>query len=146
MVGAGAGPAAVGRGIAGVDQGGRRRGPGAKDGDGGGDYFVRYFGEPNNGTGDFQGGLTEHLFLNYSDNVRALIRRKKGNLADVLLTSTDPWERRVDRLFLSVLTRPPTPAERERFVAHLTSDPKAEGLVEEAIWVLINTSEFRFNH
>ncbi|HEX8911675.1 MAG TPA: hypothetical protein VF796_04900, partial [Humisphaera sp.] len=110
------------------------------------DYFLRYFGEPLNGAGEFQGGLTEHLFLNNSDNVRAMLRRKKGNLADTLLTATDPWEHRVDRLFLSVLTRLPTAAERARFVAHLTSDPKPDALVEEAIWVLVNTSEFRFNH
>jgi hypothetical protein len=44
-------------------------------------YFVRYFGEPVNGQGEFQGGLSEHLFLNNSGNVRAFIRRKKGSLA-----------------------------------------------------------------
>jgi hypothetical protein len=52
----------------------------------------------------------------------------------------------VDRLFLSVLSRPPKAEERKRFVMHLTADPKAEPLVEEAIWVLLNTAEFRFNH
>jgi hypothetical protein len=120
--------------------------PGAKAGGDTSEYFLRYFGEPNNGSGDFQGGLTEHLFLNHSGNVRTMIGRRKGSLADVLLTSADPWDKRVDRLFLSILTRLPTPAERQRFVAHLTSDSKPESLVEEAIWVLVNTSEFRFNH
>ena len=110
------------------------------------EYFTRYFGEPLNGQGDFQGRLSEHLFLNNSDNVRAFLRRKKGNFADALLTATDPWEQRVDRLFLTVLSRPPTAAERARFVAHLQSDPKSEPLVEEALWALVNTSEFRFNH
>jgi hypothetical protein len=109
-------------------------------------YFTRYFGEPTNGRGDFQGGLTEHLFLNNSDQVHRLIQRRKGNLADSLLASAEPWGQRVDRLFLSVLSRPPTPAERERFVTHLTSDPKAEPLVAEAIWALLNCAEFRFNH
>jgi hypothetical protein len=110
------------------------------------EYFTRIFGEPTNGQGDFQGGLSEHLFLNNSDNVRRLIQRRKGNLADALLTSTEPWDRRVERLFLAVVTRPPTPEESKRFVAHLTSGPKADALVEEAIWVLLNGSEFRFNH
>ncbi|HEV7405225.1 MAG TPA: DUF1549 domain-containing protein [Chthoniobacteraceae bacterium] len=109
-------------------------------------YFVRYFGEPVNGQGEFQGGLSEHLFLNNSDNVRAFLRRKKGNLADTIITSSEPWEQRVDRMFLSVLTRRPSESERARFTAHLTSDPKTDALVEEAIWVLVNTSEFRFNH
>jgi hypothetical protein len=113
------------------------------------EYTLRYFGEPTNGRGEFQGGLSEHLFLNNSVNIRAMSRRYKGNLADELLRATEPWEQRVDRLFLAVLTRLPRPAERARFVAHLTADSKpgaAEGLVEEAIWVLLNTAEFRFNH
>lgn len=110
------------------------------------DYFRRYFGEPTNGQGEFQGRLSEHLFLNNSDNIRTFLRRKKGNLADSILLSTEPWEQRVERMFLAALTRLPTPAERDKFVAYLQSDPKPEALVEEAIWVLVNLSEFRFNH
>ncbi len=110
------------------------------------EYFLRYFGDPNNGQGDFQGGLGEHLFLNNSDNVRNFLRRKKGNFADSLLLSTEPWEARVDRMFLTVLTRLPSAAERAKFVAYLQSDTKPEPLVEEALWVLVNLGEFRFNH
>jgi hypothetical protein len=114
--------------------------------DGTTEYLLRYFGEPTNGRGEFQGGLSEHLFLNNSTNVRQFIQRRKGNLADTLLTSTEPWEKRVDRLFLSVLNRPPTPAEQKRFVAHLSADAKGDARMEEAIWVLVNCAEFRFNH
>ena len=110
------------------------------------EYFLRYFGEPTNGQGDFQGSLTEHLFLNNSPNVRAFISRKKGNLADTINLSSEPWEQRVDRMFLSVLTRLPKETERAKFVTYLKGDPKAENLVEEALWVLVNMSEFRFNH
>lgn len=110
------------------------------------EYFLRYFGEPVNGQGDFQGSLSEHLFLNNSGNVRDFVSKKKGNLTEELLASTEPWEQRVERMFYAVLSRPPTATERERFVAHLTRDPKADPLVEEALWVLFNLSEFRFNH
>jgi hypothetical protein len=110
------------------------------------EYALRYFGEPTNGRGEFQGGLQEHLFLNNSDNIRTFLRRYKGNLTHALLASTEAWEKRVDRLFLSVLSRPPSNQERAKFVAHLTSELKADALVEEAIWVLLNTAEFRFNH
>jgi hypothetical protein len=109
-------------------------------------YFPLYFGEPTNGRGDFQGSLREHLFLNNSEQLSRMIRRQKGNLADTLLAAKDPWERRVDRLFLSVLSRLPREEERAKFTAYLTSGPKTEALVEEAIWVLLNTAEFRFNH
>src|SRR5205823_13287580 len=110
------------------------------------DYFRRYFGTPTTGQGDFQGGLWEHLFLNNSGQIRELIRRRKGNLADVVLTMTDPWEKRVDRLFLSVLTRLPSDEERKMVVKYLLLEPKAEPLVEEVIWVLMNSAGLRFNH
>jgi len=75
-----------------------------------------------------------------------MIRRRKGNLADALIDSREPWDKRVDRLFLSVLTRLPRADERGKFVKYLTSDKKPDALVEEAVWVLLNTAEFRFNH
>jgi len=111
-----------------------------------GEYFRRYFGQPTNGLGDFQGSLSEHLFLNNSSNVRAFISRKKGNLADTINLSKEPWEQRIDQMFLSVLTRLPKESEKAKFAAYLQSEPKSENLVEEAIWVLMNMSEFRFNH
>jgi hypothetical protein len=52
----------------------------------------------------------------------------------------------VEHLFLSVLSRPPSEEERKKFVAYLTAEGKPEPRIEEAIWVLLNTAEFRFNH
>ncbi|HKI30945.1 MAG TPA: DUF1549 and DUF1553 domain-containing protein [Gemmataceae bacterium] len=110
-------------------------------------YVLRYFGEPSDGRGDFQGNLGEHLFLNNSEQLRRMIVPRKGNLADTLVKSKDSPEERVDHLFLSVLSRPPRPQERKRFVAHLaTPGGRPEALVEEAIWALLNAAEFRFNH
>lgn len=111
------------------------------------EYFLRYFGKPSNGQGEFQGGLQEHLFLNNSGNISEFIRRRKGNLADQLATSTESTSKRVEKLFLAILTRLPSERERERFVAQLQTEDKRkqDGLIEEAIWVLINTAEFRFN-
>jgi hypothetical protein len=110
------------------------------------EYFLRAFGEPTNGLGEFQGSLSEHLFLNNSDQVRAFVRRKKGNLTDQILSSAEPWEKRVERLYLSVLSRPPKPKELEAFVSYVRREPKPDAAVEDAVWVLLNSSEFRFNH
>jgi hypothetical protein len=108
---------------------------------------LRDFGEPVDGRGEFQGSLSERLLMNNSGLIRQLIQRRKGNLMDALLSSTASWEERVDQLYLSVLCRPPREQERKRFVEYLTSDPqKPDPLVEEAIWVLLTCSEFRFNH
>jgi hypothetical protein len=109
-------------------------------------WFPRYFIDASQGKGDFQANLHERLFMANNTRVRQLTQRQKGNLVDTLLTSTAPWEERVDRLFLSVLTRLPRPEERKLFVEHLITDPQqAESLLEEALWVLVNCSEFRFN-
>lgn len=108
-------------------------------------YTMRFFGEPTNGQGHFQGGLHEHLFLN-NGGIDKVITRGKGGLFDTLLNSEQPWPQRIDRLFLAVLSRYPTDAERERFVAHLSVDGRPDDRLKEAIWALMTCSEFRFNH
>ena len=110
-------------------------------------YLMRQFGSATDGRGDFQASLTERLFVSNNVELRQMIQRGKGNLADTIVTSKDTWEQKVDRLYLTILSRPPRPAERERFVKHLTSDGGTpDVLVEEAIWVLLASTEFRFNH
>ncbi len=116
-----------------------------KDQNGTWEYFLRAFGEPTNGLGEFQGSLSEHLFWNNSHHVRGFVQRKKGNLADQLLTSTEPWEARVRKMYLTVLGREPKPKELEAFVSYIKREPKPDAAVEDAIWVLLNSSEFRFN-
>lgn len=110
------------------------------------DYLLRFFGKPNDGQGRFQGGVDEHLFLNNGSQLRGIIRAKKGNLAHHLLNDEAPWEERMDRLFLSTLTRPPSDSELEKFAAYVSTAEKPQELLEEAIWALLNSSQFRFNH
>jgi len=111
--------------------------------------MLQYLGQPTDGQGTFQGSLSEHLFLHNGDTFRGLCRPNKDNLPDRLLKSTDGWESKVDRMFLSVLSRIPTSVERDRFVSYLSvdaQDPKvAAQRMEEAMWVLVSCSEFRFN-
>ncbi|MCH7727604.1 MAG: DUF1549 domain-containing protein [Planctomycetes bacterium] len=108
-------------------------------------YLMRFFGTPSNGVGDFQGGLHEHLYLN-NGGIARLLSSAKGGLYDSLLNSESPWEERVDRLYLSMLTRRPTAEERERFVAYFKAEKNPRSRIGEAIWVLMTCSEFRFNH
>jgi hypothetical protein len=103
-------------------------------------------GNLTDGRGEFQGSVSERLFMNNSGQIRQMLQRRKGNLADQILSSSDPWEKRLDRMFLSVLGRLPRPQEQEKFVAHLKGAAKPDAAVEEAIWVLVNCGEFRFNH
>jgi hypothetical protein len=108
--------------------------------------MLKIFGKPNDGQGRFQGGVDEHLFLNNGSQLRGMIRSKEGNLSHLLLNDEAPWEERMDRLFLSTLTRFPTDSERKKFTAYVTSNEKPQEGLEEAIWALLTSSQFRFNH
>jgi hypothetical protein len=123
--------------------------------------ILKYLGEPTDGQGRFQGSLSEHLFLHNGDLFRSMCRPSKGNLPEQLLMSNEPWEAKVEKMFLAVLSRPATSEERERFVEYLNvqeknaNDVKGAKLpagqlpgaqrMEDAMWVLVSCSEFRFN-
>jgi hypothetical protein len=115
------------------------------------DYVRRFFGTPNDGVGNFQGGMSEHLYMN-NGQVHSLITRKPGGLHDTLIKSSNSWEARVERLFLQTLSRRPTPAENKKFVEYLRPDNDAAAdrdladRLHNAIWSLMTCSEFRFNH
>lgn len=107
-----------------------------------GGYILRFFGTPNSGAGDFQGGLAEHLFLN-NGPLNRLTDANKGNLADWLNTVDHPLPNRVERLYLTVLTRYPTPEESARFIAFI-EESNGKPRWPDAVWVLLASSEFRF--
>jgi len=124
-----------------------------------GKQMLEYLGQPTDGQGRFQGSLSEHLFLHNGELVRAMCRPNKGNLPEKLMTSNESLEAKVEKMFLSVLSRPATSEEKERFVKYLTTeskdannpklaDPKlaAAQRMEDAMWVLVSCSEFRFNY
>jgi hypothetical protein len=53
-----------------------------------------------------------------------------------------------DELYLSVLTRRPTPAEVEELAKYLAERPAEQraAAIGELAWALITSAEFRFNH
>lgn len=108
-------------------------------------YVVQFLGEPANGQGNFQGGLHEHLFLN-NGGISKVLTTGKGGLVDSLVNSEEDWPKRIDRLFLSVLSRYPNDAERKKFVEYMNVEGRKDTPVREAIWALMTCSEFRFNH
>ena len=111
-----------------------------------GEYQRRFFGQPADGVGNFLGGLHEHLYMN-NGGMAKLFSRNEGGLLHSLAESKEPIEARVERLYLSILTRRPTPEETEKFAAYLGADSnRPHDRVREAMWVLMSCSEFRFNH
>lgn len=102
--------------------------------------LIRYFGRPVTGAGVFEGGMQEHLFMNNGPLYRTI--GGKNGLAESVGDQNAPVDKRVERLFLQALNRRPSEAEAEKFATHLTSG----GLAADAVWSLVTSSEFRFNH
>lgn len=110
-----------------------------------GGYVLQFFGQPNNGAGDFQGGLGEHLYLN--NGILRLLADSPGSLIGELSANSAAWPDRVEQLYLQIFNRPPRPDELQPMVDLLSAagDPGVEQL-RDAVWAMMTCSEFRFNH
>ena len=110
--------------------------------------FINLFaglpGEP--ATGDFEATLDQTLFLRNSEFVRNLLAPRAGDLADRLNNLKDAGPL-AEELYLSVLTRLPA-AEEAKEVADYVTRRSADRpvAVQELIWALLTSAEFRFNH
>lgn len=109
------------------------------------EYMLRYFGTPNSGAGDFQGGLQEHLYLN-NGQLGSLVNEQKGSLTHWLQTNKDPLDVRIERLYLATLTRRPTSEEVERMKTFVEEKDGQAPRWSDVVWALVTCSEFRFNH
>jgi Protein of unknown function (DUF1549)/Protein of unknown function (DUF1553) len=110
--------------------------------------FRQRFGEEETADrGVFQGTITQALFLMNGSLPNGEIPRANNKL-DKILKQVPGAEERVERIFLSVLCRPPSARERAAYVPYVKSgNPKKEKEpYEDLYWILLNSSEFLFNH
>ena len=76
-------------------------------------YFVQFFGNPNTGTGDFQGGLREHLYLN-NGPLGQMIRRRRAAWPSSSATRRSRWPSGSSGCSCTTLNRRPTRRTRRR--------------------------------
>jgi hypothetical protein len=108
--------------------------------------FANVFGTtPGQPEEKFAATLDQTLFLKHGGTVRNVIAPRPGSLLDRALKIDDP-NAVADELFISVLTRQPTPDERKDVVEALKAVPDQRAALAEIVWALIASSEFRFNH
>jgi hypothetical protein len=69
-----------------------------------------------------------------------------GKVVERVTMSAKSREEAIDELFIAVLARTPTAAERDRFVAFAARQKSAEDAYRRIVWVLINSSEFVLNN
>ena len=97
------------------------------------------------GADTFSSTLDQTLFLKYGGAVRGLIPPRQGNLADRLGKITNP-DAVADELFAATLARRPTADERKDVADALRDTKNRQTTINELVWALVASAEFRFNH
>ena len=107
--------------------------------------FASQPGEPAFGQ-DFEATLDQTLFLANGNTLRDWLTARPGSLSARLSTFKDA-SAVADELYLSVLTRQPTPAERQEVVDYLGRRGADRAAAQQDLaWALMTSAEFRFNH
>ena len=90
--------------------------------------------------------VDQSLFLANGGEIRSWLVPAKGTLTDRVNRLEDPALAAAE-LYLSILSRPPSPAEIAEVTTYLqqTDGTRAEA-VREVAWALLTSAEFRFQH
>lgn len=86
------------------------------------------------------------LFMTFNKTSQKHLQPVAGNLAARLVKTSDA-EQFAQQAYLTILSRTPTPGERDAVGAYLqTSGVPRDQLVRDVLWAILNSSEFRFVH
>jgi hypothetical protein len=89
--------------------------------------------------------MQEVLFMQNSNSLYGSFRGRDNFVSYLLRTQPNDRER-ITRLFVNILTRPPSSRELVRYEKFVTSQTDKQVAYEDIVWVLLNSSEFRYNH
>ena len=85
------------------------------------------------------------LLLANSEEMENKIAAGDGRVARFFKDKKDSGAM-VDELYLLALSRKPSAAERKRLVEYIEAAKDKQRATEDALWALLNTREFMFNH
>ena len=88
--------------------------------------------------------LQEALFMQNSPMLHGALGGE--SLVQKVLRSQPNARERLTRLFLNILTRPPSPSELKRYESYVSAQKESLEAYQDVAWTLLNTSEFRYNH
>ena len=109
--------------------------------------FVKLFGAgAGQPQGDFFATVDQALFMANGGLIRGWLSPSSGNLSDRLNKQTDS-PALVEDLYISILSRRPTQGETESVIQYLSDRGKERSqAIQEIVWALVTSVEFRFNH
>ncbi len=108
--------------------------------------FVSLFGQQPGQAPSFQATVHQALFLANGGLLAGWLNPGGNNLTE-RLTKIEQPEPLAEELYLSVLTRRPTPEEQAQVAAYWqAAAADRAAAAREMVWALIVSAEFRFNH
>jgi hypothetical protein len=102
--------------------------------------FVRFFKTDDADVTEYQNGIPQALRLMNAPQLN------NGMANSPLVRSGKPVPQSVQDLYLTTLSRRPTPHELERSVAYVGRQRDTRQGLSDVLWALLNSSEFSMNH
>jgi hypothetical protein len=95
---------------------------------------------------EFTGTIPRGLLMLNGPQINQMVAARNGSPLRTILDSERSDGERVRRVYLTALSREPSPAEKSNAIQHVhTSRTENEGY-EDLLWALLNTTEFMSNH
>jgi hypothetical protein len=111
-----------------------------------GQFVSLFAAAPGQPQQDFSATVDQALFFANGGQVRGWLAAGGGNLAERLV-KLDDAKALADELFLTVFTRHPTDDEVADVSRYLAARAKERpAAIQDVIWGLLSSAEFRFNH
>lgn len=97
---------------------------------------------------EFDANVSQALFLFNDPTLNKAMTGAKGSIINRVLSTTKEPREQVDYLYLATVNRRPTNEERADLATLLEQTPEKErtAALEDILWALINSAEFRTNH
>ena len=111
--------------------------------------FIEQFRAPSGRTTEYLGGIPQALTLMNGSIIEDATGLKKSGLLDSLQAPFFSNDERIRILFLSCVSREPTPEEWALCRSYLGEDGSAADALEalaDILWALLNSAEFTVNH
>lgn len=109
------------------------------------DQFVKMFANPpREPEVEFEPSVQGTLFALNNSQIQQLFMRRDGNLIDHLTKLPD--EQIAEELFISLLSRPPSEADRADIDEFLEDSTNRETALSQLAWALWTSNEFFINH
>jgi len=110
------------------------------------EHFIASFANPpREPEVEFAPSVRGSLFLLNSELVQSWVNNGGDNSTEQLLKISDNTEV-IDSLYITVLSRPPTPVELNNMREFLLSHPNRPDAIAQLVWALLSCNEFLINH